>query len=1207
MKKAIISNPQIKAVKEDKQLHDAIISAGCKIEYVLPHAYLISGEDDQINRIEIKGYRVYHLPDTNIIEIGKYRFDIEKGVDKIPSELQVSKKMEKDWSHFIIQLIAPPIPEWIEAIEKTGAKVIEPISRYGLFVEADNTIMEALSHLTFVAWYGYFYPAFRIHQNLEDKTGMIEYVRIIVHKKAEVEIVREELKKINAYIQTDGIPETHDYYFHFIVKMDKKYIHRIACLRGVRWMEYASPKPGLEGEKQDQVLAHNLNDLGTQAVPGYDDFLTNDALVKGNNTIVSICDTGVDVNAKNNDAIVNNVPRPTIQGRQVAFIEYANPAPNGDTNGHGSHVAGIAAGNAADGLKDAENFLYGLGLAPSTRYLTQNAIASNAPWPPTGGWSKLTFDAKGNGADIINNSWHDGGGAGAGYNANASTWDRLVRDPANLPALKNLIVVFSAGNSGPQFNTITSPKEAKNPITVGNTQKDSNIDSLRVSSSRGPAADGRWLPNVVAPGTNISSVLSSESGGVPIPGTNNLYTYMSGTSMAAPAVTGISALLTEWWKNRKGGEQPSPAMIKAILINGADDIAGGTTGRTDASGNPVLIGHIPNNDQGWGRVNIKNMLVQHPLTARSTSLYYDQTNPFTANGQEFSVDVSSILPTQPMRITLVWTDKFGAAGANPALVNNLNLEVTSKLTGNVYKGNVFDAATGFSVTGGVFDTINNVECVYLEQPDGIFTVKVIATDLKGNAQPPFDNIPWQDFALVIENAEEGTPNPISIALIVDRSPSMSYYGYVGTTKIASENSVNLTYIEDQLAIVSYSTNQTVELPLTKITSTADRDNARAKISNIDFNIGNMTAIGDAMTVGATQLNGATNRKGMLLLTDGINNRGSNPTTVANTLKGQNIRVFTLPMGPASDQNLLQQIANITGGVMKYMPNIDDLFEVFNYLRSDYAVIPLAYNAQANVLSQGITVRISAQEDQDTSFTIQWSNTSVKYVPRTPVNKNEITLEVINPSGAVLKPEEIFIQSVSGTGFLMFRLQRGAIPGPWTIRVKSFNNQPFPYTLAAFEANNSITKEILSSTDKPVKAGDPIQLDWHILDQGEPVGSVVSEIEVVAPKMSIEHLQVKHAQRLAAIKPAKELIDAGMPEHIVKLNALHNELLPKENIFETIRTTAVLKGNSKSGKLNYTFPNTKEKGIYNIKITTKGHGHKSERDFQRVQMVSILVD
>jgi hypothetical protein len=70
----------------------------------------------------------------------------------------------------------------------------------------------------------------------------------------------------------------------------------------------------------------------------------------------------------------------------------------------------------------------------------------------------------------------------------------------------------------------------------------------------------------------------------------------------------------------------------------------------------------------------------------------------------------------------------------------------------VFKGNVFDE--GFSATGGQFDTLNNVECVYIRDPRGFYEVRVIASALRGNALPPFDNTGWQDFALVIDNAVE---------------------------------------------------------------------------------------------------------------------------------------------------------------------------------------------------------------------------------------------------------------------------------------------------------------------------------------------------------------------------------------------------------------------------------------------------------------------
>jgi hypothetical protein len=70
----------------------------------------------------------------------------------------------------------------------------------------------------------------------------------------------------------------------------------------------------------------------------------------------------------------------------------------------------------------------------------------------------------------------------------------------------------------------------------------------------------------------------------------------------------------------------------------------------------------------------------------------------------------------------------------------------------VFKGNVF--ADGFSTTGGAFDARNNVECVYLQLPNGEYEVRVLASSLLADARPPYDtSSPWQDYALVIDNAE----------------------------------------------------------------------------------------------------------------------------------------------------------------------------------------------------------------------------------------------------------------------------------------------------------------------------------------------------------------------------------------------------------------------------------------------------------------------
>src|ERR687898_188255 len=96
-------------------------------------------------------------------------------------------------------------------------------------------------------------------------------------------------------------------------------------------------------------------------------------------------------------------------------------------------------------------------------------------------------------------------------------FDQLVRDPdPDSEGLDYLVIVFSAGNSGSRASTITGPKENKNTIVVGNSLTfrpaigaTDDIRGVATSSSRGPARDGRLLPMVVAPGTDVAAALSN--------------------------------------------------------------------------------------------------------------------------------------------------------------------------------------------------------------------------------------------------------------------------------------------------------------------------------------------------------------------------------------------------------------------------------------------------------------------------------------------------------------------------------------------------------------------------------------------------------------------------------------------------------------------------------------------------------------------------
>src|SRR5690606_5886521 len=90
-------------------------------------------------------------------------------------------------------------------------------------------------------------------------------------------------------------------------------------------------------------------------------------------------------------------------------------------------------------------------------------------------------------------------------------------------------------------------------------------------------------------------------------------------------------------------------------------------------------------------------------------------------------------------------------GANPALVNNLDLEVETG--GQTYRGNVF--TDGMSGLGGVADERNNVENVFVAEPGGSATIRIRATNLPGDGIPGNGVLTDQDFALVCRNCVDG--------------------------------------------------------------------------------------------------------------------------------------------------------------------------------------------------------------------------------------------------------------------------------------------------------------------------------------------------------------------------------------------------------------------------------------------------------------------
>ncbi|MEU4443747.1 S8 family serine peptidase [Actinosynnema sp. NPDC050801] len=1267
---------------------EAESAAGVEVEAVLPEGAVVKGGRERLEALEEQGYRVKLLPDAGIIDLGATRIDTDSDEETppVPEDLEVPVELAEEWPHHLVQLVAPPRAEWLAEIEARGVEVIEPTGAYGVLVGGTPDAVARLRELGFVTWTGPMKPAYRIHPNLAGASGTLSYVSVSVHPPSAADEVRLAVRDAGGRVVSDSRTESDaPLYATVVVEVDAGAVAVLARLPHVRLLERVDDRPGLDGERESQLVREQI-----PPTTGYLSWLASVGLGGGTGVNVAICDTGVDENATN-----NTTGHLDIRGRQVTFVNYdGNPAIQ-DVEGHGTHVAGIALGNGGSGDTEGaapDDFLSGLGVAPQAGLVTQNGL--EGPWPPAD-FGQFTRDAVNNGAAVQNNSWFSSP-AGSGYTATARRYDQLVRDPDDATAgLDSLVIVFSAGNAGGRSGTITGPKEAKNVIVVGNSLNarpgqgfpSDDVQGIASSSSRGPAADGRVLPNVCAPGTDVNSAQAGTDGG---------HVLLTGTSMAAPHVTGAIAVMIEWWRARTGGATPSAAMAKALVVNGAEDMAGGAnwrsypasewanpggglrsvsslghvpaeavdqaaggvfgamtevasvaavvsaghwhydqgmdvmTFRTVSPGATRLnlrdsapLGPIPNNDQGWGRVSLENVLEQAPASDRGPKVFSDQRHAFTAAGQEHLIRVAPADASRPLRITLVWTDSPGAVAANPAIVNDLDLEVTELDSGVTFKGNVF--AGGFSVPGGAFDNVDNVECVYVQNPTGTYEVRVIAAAVSASARPDIAT-PWQDFALVIDNAEVPPAAPVSVVPVIDRSGSMVVYGYEAVTRTASKQFLDLMSLDDEVGVVSFGSTGDVAFPtgpgpaVRTITGQPVRDAAKAEVDATVF--GGCTFMGDGIVEARDLLaTSSVASRAMVLLSDGYDNKGCDAGNPAKpsaldavaTLPSA-VPVYTCAMGPASDQALLEQVADISGGRYYFMPTIDDLFEVYNYIRGQVSGDGIVVNESAMASTSRVAAFVDDAASQAT-FTVSWADASLHFAPESATKGDRICVRLRDPKGRSVPAHSSLLRRTEGRGYVAFDVAE-PLAGRWFIEVSTARERHTRFTAAGFV--RSPVRLHVDLGPRRFTVGSPLLVTAKMTDgnrlfnPGKPSGLVV------APALGLDSLGRVHADALSRVEPVEVPGDDSVPEAVGRLLALRARLLAagKPDLFQFAAGRLPLsdtmpRRNGGTGAesalplVTGRFTETAEAGSYNVRVTAAGRSPHSGSRYVRTQLACTV--
>lgn len=253
-----------------------------------------------------------------------------------------------------------------------------------------------------------------------------------------------------------------------------------------------------------------------------------------NDVVIAVIDTGVDATHVDLDG-----------GKVIAFKDYVNDKTTAyDDNGHGTHVASIAAGSG-DGNANYRGVAYGAAVV-GVKVLDKNGSGTMSDVDAGIDWAVQNKTVYG--IRVINLSL----GTDGSSDGTDSTSVAVNNAVAN-----GIAVAVAAGNSGPAKYTIGSPGAAADAVTVGAMADLGELGFFLTDfSSRGPTADGRTKPDVAAPGYNITAAQANS--------TNGYVTY-SGTSMATPFTAGVIALMID------AKPTITPSSIKSTLMGTAQD------------------------------------------------------------------------------------------------------------------------------------------------------------------------------------------------------------------------------------------------------------------------------------------------------------------------------------------------------------------------------------------------------------------------------------------------------------------------------------------------------------------------------------------------------------------------------------------------------------------------------------------------------------
>jgi len=773
----------------------AVRGTGVEVLARYPDTMLIRATDEQAVRIGALDVPATELSERPLLTAGN-SFSFTDAV-----EAQREAALEPPpgrTAYYLLRLAGPPAPQWLRELGSHGARIRDSLANFTLLIAVLPENLDALTALPWVAEVTPYRPAMKVSPKVHSEPTRFLGAEQLAHPaRADSQLVEvsvfpgESVEDVAAAVREAGGAVLSEAGRTLVANASPADLAELPGVQAV--LPYALPefhndRARLVLEVQEDNSAGGIDLTGAGQIVA----IADSGLDTGDPDTVH-----PDVRGR----VAGMVSWPT----RLTLAPYVTDPPGSDDGpsdpdiGHGTHVTGSVLGNGA-AARDANTTPVPSGVAPEAKVFFQaigqrvhwktEAEVAGLPrisdtWPPAeAGLHGLPEDlgplfeqAYRAGARIHTNSW---GAPTAGlYTTKARTVDEFAW---NNP---DMLILFSAGNEGADDNgngvvdpdSIGSPATAKNCLSIGAGENDrpagstpppgrdtswdrftrsgvlrfpkmgaaghisDNVDGLAAFSSRGPTDDGRIKPDLIAPGTNVLSMLSRAlpPNAVPLWGKlplnhplRSAYCWSGGTSMATPLAAGAAALVREYLV-RERQHHPTSALLKACLVNGAAAMKGQFTGEIPAG---------PNGANGFGRVDVAGAIGRD---GRHRMLFADEWMDAVQTGELVTYRLEQLDPGRPLKITLVWTDAPSEPG-NGDLVNKLYLQVQAEDGGPARDGDVqpFPHAT------------NNVQQVVIDEPGtDPYLIRVWGVSVtRRSLRSVFSVEPHQDFALAVSNGRE---------------------------------------------------------------------------------------------------------------------------------------------------------------------------------------------------------------------------------------------------------------------------------------------------------------------------------------------------------------------------------------------------------------------------------------------------------------------